>query len=117
MDFWEGIVRTGGWFTNWERLNLTKSLKFAVKNQELAVPFVITYHPNYKKLEHLYQDESVKWVFTPPLNSFLVHCKKLISCLVCTKLKIPINVEIRDVKFVTILKRLILWQVLLLVNY
>ena len=93
-------------------------LKAGSKQAGVGVTFVITYHPKLKKkvqimkkLEHLlYQEESVKQVFTPPpmvsyhsarkLSSYLVHAKLYPSerkrgsykcgnlrCLVCNNIE------------------------------
>ena len=55
------------------KVKFGQRLKAGSKQAGFGVPFVITYHPKLKKiaqimkkLEHLlYQDESVKRVFTP----------------------------------------------------
>ena len=69
-------------------------LKVGSKQAGFAVPFVITYHPKLEKiaqiiekLEHLlYQDESVKRVFTPPSMVSYRTARKLSSYLVRAKL-------------------------------
>ena len=69
-------------------------LKTGSKQAGFGVPFVITYHPKLKKiaqiikkLEHLlYQDESVKRVFTPPAMVSYRNARKLSSYLVRPKL-------------------------------
>ena len=77
----------------WE-VKFGQGLKAGTKQVDCSVPFVITYHPKLKKiakimkkLEHLlYQDESVKWVFTAqPVVSYH-SARKLSSYLVCAKL-------------------------------
>ena len=57
----------------------------------IGAQFVITYHPKLikivKRLEHiLYQDKSLKRVFTAPPMVFYRSTRKLISYLVCAKL-------------------------------
>ena len=71
------------------KVKFGQRLKAGSKQAVSGVPFVITYHPKLKKmkimkkLEHLlYQDESVKQVFTtPPMVSYC-SARKLSSCLV-----------------------------------
>ena len=76
------------------KVKFDQRLKAESKQAGIGVPFVITYHPKLKKiaqimkkLEHLlYQDESVKRVFTPqPVVSYR-SARKLNSYLVCAKL-------------------------------
>ena len=76
------------------KVKFSQRLKAGSKQAGVGVPFVVTYHPKLKKiaqfmkkLQHLlYQDESVKRIFTPPpmvsyrsarkLSSYLVRVKK-----------------------------------------
>ena len=76
------------------KVKFGQRLKAGSKQASFGVPFVITYHPKLKKiaqimkkLEHLlYQDESVKRVFTPlPIVSYR-SARKLSSYLVRAKL-------------------------------
>ena len=73
-----------------EKVKFGQRLKAGSKQLGFGVPFVITCHPKLKKiaqimkkLEHLlYQDESVKQVFTtPPMVSYC-SARKLSSYLV-----------------------------------
>ena len=75
------------------KIKFGQRVKAGSKQASIGVQFVITYHPKVKKIaqimenvEHLlYQDESVKRVFTPPpmvshhkareLSSYLLHSK------------------------------------------
>ena len=93
MVFGEGILKTHDWFTNW-KVKFGHKLKAQSNQAGFGVLFVITYHPKLKKvaqimkkLEHLlYEDESVKWVFTPsPIVSYC-SARKLSNYLVCAKL-------------------------------
>ena len=76
------------------KVKFGQRLKAESKQAGFGVPFVTTYHPKLKKiaqimkkLEHLlYQDESVKRVFTPPLIVCYHSAKKLSSYLVSAKL-------------------------------
>ena len=101
-----------------EKVKFGHRLKAGSKQAGVSVPFVITYHYKLKKkvqimkkLDHLlYQEESVKQVFTPPpmvsyhsarkLSSYLVHAKLYPSerkrgsykcdnlrCLVCNNIE------------------------------
>ena len=66
----------------------------AGKQAGVGVPFVITYHLKFKKIvqimkkleQLLYQDESVKRVFTPPPIISYRNARKLSSYLIRTKL-------------------------------
>ena len=90
------------------KIKFAQRLKAGSKQAGFGVPFVITYHPKLKKiaqimkkLEHLlYQDESVKGVFTPlPMVSYR-SARRLISYLVRAKIyhierkETPISVAI-----------------------
>ena len=76
------------------KIKFAQRLKAGSKQAGFGVPFVITYHPKLKKiaqimkkLEHLlYQDESVKRVFTPPPMVSYRSARKLSSYLVRAKL-------------------------------
>ena len=77
------------------KVKFGQRLKAGSKQAGFGVPFVITYHPKLKKimkimkkLEYLlYQDESVKRVFTPlPMVSYCI-ARKLSSYLVRAKEK------------------------------
>ena len=75
------------------KVKFGQKLKAGSKQAVFGVPFVITYHPKLKKmkimkkLEHLlYQDESVKQVFTPPPMVSYHSARKLISYLARAKL-------------------------------
>ena len=101
-----------------EKVKFGHRLKAGSKQAGVGVPFVITYHSKLKKkvqimkkLEHLlYEEESVKQVFTPPpmvsyhsarkLSSYLVHAKLYplerkrgsykcgnLRCLVCNNIE------------------------------
>ena len=76
------------------KVKFDQRLKAGSKQASFGVPFVVTYHPNLKKivqimkkLEHLlYQDETVKQVLTlPPMVSHH-SARKLSSYLVRAKL-------------------------------
>ena len=76
------------------KVKFGQRLKAGSKQVGFSVPFVRTYHPTLekiaqimKKLEHiLYQDESVKQIFSsPPLVSYR-SARKLSSYLVRAKL-------------------------------
>ena len=75
------------------KVKFDQKLKAGSKQVGFSVPFVITYHPKLKKiaqlmkkLEHvLYQDESVKRVFTPPPMVSCRSARKLSSYLVRAK--------------------------------
>ena len=76
------------------KVKFGQRLKAGSKQAGFGFPFVITYHPRLKKimkiikkLEHLlYQDESVKRVFTPPSMVSYCSARKLSSYLVRVKL-------------------------------
>ena len=76
------------------KVKFGKMLKAGSKEADLGVPFVIMYHPKLKKraqimkkLEHLlYQDKSVKRVFTPPPMVSYRSARKLSRYLVRDKL-------------------------------
>ena len=72
------------------KVKFGQTLKVGSKHAGVGVLFVTTYHPKckkMKKLEHLlYQDESVKRLFTPPPLVSCISAKKLSSYLVCAKL-------------------------------
>ena len=76
------------------KVKFVQSLKAGSKQTGSGVLFVLTYHPKLKKiaqimkkLEHLlYQDESVKRVFTPPPMVSYRSARKLSSYLVRAKL-------------------------------
>ena len=68
------------------KVKFGERLNAGSKQAGFGVPFVITYHPKLKKLEHLlYQDEFVKRVFTPPPMVSYRSAKKLSSHLVRAK--------------------------------
>ena len=77
-----------------EKVKFGQTLKAGSKQAGFGVPFVITYHSKLKKiaeimkkLEHLlYQNESVKRVFTPPPMVSYHSARKLSSYLVCAEL-------------------------------
>ena len=77
-----------------EKVKFGQRLKAGSKQEGFSVPFVITYHPNLKKIMKimkklerlLYKDESFKRVFTsPPMVSYR-SARKLSSYLVRAKL-------------------------------
>ena len=76
------------------KVKFSQKLKVESKQAGVGVPFVVIYHPKLtkiaqvmKKLEHiLYQDESVKRVFTPPPMVSCRSARKLSSYLVRAKL-------------------------------
>ena len=76
------------------KVKFSLRLKVGSKEADLGVPFVITHHSHLKKiaqimrtLEHLlYQDESVKRVFTPPPLVPYCSARKLSRYLVRAKL-------------------------------
>ena len=77
------------------KVKFGQRLKAWSKQAGFGVPFVVTYHPKLKKimkimekLEHLllYQDESMKRVFTPPPMDSYRSARKLRSYLVRAKL-------------------------------
>ena len=69
-DFWRGDTQNKMIDTQTRKVKFGHRLRARSKQAAFGVSFVIIYHPKQimKKLEHLlYQDESVKQVFTPPL--------------------------------------------------
>ena len=76
------------------KVKIGQKLKTGSKQASFGVPFALTYHPKLKKitqimkkLKHLlYQDESVKRVFTSLLMVSYRSARKLSSYLVWSKL-------------------------------
>ena len=105
VDFDKHALNIKSWFlergysrqmidSQMRKVKFGQRLKAGSKQASFVVPFVITYHPKLKKimnilkkLEHLlYQDESAKRVFTPPLMVSYRSSRKLSSYLVRYKL-------------------------------
>ena len=76
------------------KVKFGQRLKAGSKQAGFGVPFAITYHPKLKKIAQtmkklerlLYQDESVKRVFTPPPIVSYHSARKISSYLVRAKL-------------------------------
>ena len=76
------------------KVKFGQRLKAGSKQAGFGVPFFITYHPKLKEIAQimkqlenlLYQDESVKRVFTPPPTVSYRSARKLRSYLVRAKL-------------------------------
>ena len=90
MVFGEGILETDDWFANGKSWIWSKVKSWETGRCWCSICYNITYHLKFKKtvqimkkLEHLlYQNESVKRVFTPPPIISYRNARKLSSYLI-----------------------------------
>ena len=88
--FWREETRNRMTDSQMWKVKFGQRLKARIKQAGVGVPFVIMYHPKLKKmkkLKHLlYQNESVKRVFTPPPMVSHRNARKLSNYSVRSKL-------------------------------